>query len=485
MLYSVNYMFLSEIGSYTAPVLSYSELVTCLPSEALSSTPEGHQVTIKTCNNPQLLARSIGSLLDNVSLNITPLVVDDSRQEDLRDQNQQIAADHGARYCAVRGRHSLVSAFSEYIAETEYPDTAQELTRYLERIVTDYPQTPSEETWGGVAGAQNLGHLFNVMHFGRTLTPKTEWLSTFIDDDILMPDNANNIFKMIQTYHGLGSVGLIAGGYLRHSGNPIALARRTMLYLAKNRDSMTPEEIGIELNNLMQRTPTVGLRDERASDNKYSNRPEFTMTFPGGNYSLSGPRGFEVPVPVVGVEDLGYAAMLQLFLGARNLGVARVPDFIHARQSRRNGGDAHGTLRQFCEGEKDVAYLQFQRIAAGYAEKMGMPPENIDGLTKVQEVRRRSQLKQQREVVQATAQLMQDERLTDYSDLLGEFKTAVHDFALTKYNTQRNTAEGPLDEEFVFNLVDSMFRLHPHLVRKAYDFGAYRLGGYNWERMVA
>jgi hypothetical protein len=319
-----------------------------------------------------------------------------------------------------------------------------------------------------VAGAQNVGHLFNVMHFGESGTPHVDWLSTFIDDDVIMPPNAQEIFQMIGLYHNLGSIGLIAGGYTHHSGNPISLAQRALKYLVANHPDMTDEDIQRELDNLSRRTPERGLRGENASDDKYADRPEFTMVFPGGNYSLSGNLAFEIPVPIVGVDDLGYATMLQLFQGARSLGVARVPDFIHVRQQRPNGGDAHGTLEQFCTGQKDLDYLQFQKIAKQYAAEVAqVPQENIDGLVRIQVAKRRSQLRTQREVLQASAALAGQERFARYVGMLTNLKRSVHSFALAKYRASGDA----LDPTFVQTLVGDMVNTHAQLVDKAYQFG--------------
>jgi len=463
-------MFSVESGAYTAPVVTYDDLKSCLPvdPENAYTEPSSHIVTIKTCNSPDLLARCVTSLHDEVSLEyVKPIVIDDSKDADSREKNMRVAWETEAEYCAVGGKNSLVNSFGEYIAKTESETTANTLQDYLHRIVTDHPAGPSAATWGGVGGTQNLGHLRSVMQFGAQETPKEEWLSTFIDDDVLMPKNAQEVFRMIGLYHTIGSLSVIASSYLHHSGNPIILASNAFKELAVRADDMDQPAIGTEINNIINRTPTMGLRGERSSDARYSS-PEYTLIFPGGNYSLTGGEAFDVPVPVVGIEDLGYAAMLQLFKGARELGVARVPDFIHKRSARQNGGDVHGNLSEFCRAEKDVDYNTFQKIAKEYAADNGASSENIAAFTALETDRNQSQSRRQRKLIQHLGELSRDERFASFRDTLSGLKQNIYEFALAK---TKNANTLTLDKPFVEKLLKDMLTLHPQLVSKAYQFG--------------
>lgn len=137
-------MFYTDRSTYTGPIKTPEALANCLSEGsnfAHQTPPTNHNVTIKTCDAPDLLGRALISLVDEVSLRyVTPVVVDDSRLEDSRFKNRKIAERFGARYGAVIGQNSIVTDFSGFISETESPADAKELGDYLERITTDFPR---------------------------------------------------------------------------------------------------------------------------------------------------------------------------------------------------------------------------------------------------------------------------------------------------------------------------------------------------------
>src|SRR6266568_1185887 len=467
-------MFIPKAGVYTAPVVTYDQLASCLSPDVVAAyeatPPVQHLVTVKTCDSPDLLSRNLESLSEQVGLNyVQPVVVDDSKHDHFRRENQDLAYTARARYCVVSGKSSLVGAFSSYILATEPEQKAAPLIDYLQRISTDYPALPSLDTFGGVAGAQNVGHLANVMLFGENGIPSQDWLSTFIDDDVVMPGNANEIFRMIGLYHTLGTVSVIASSYLHHSGNPISLAFRALNSLMVNAETMSDQEISELIDGILRRTPSIGLRDEHASDSKYGHTPEATLAFPGGNFTLSGDRAFDVPVPIVGVEDLGFIASLHLFCGARQLGVARVPDFIHRRCDRQAGGSVNGGLEDFCRAERDVAYGEFRSIAERFATNvLDVPEENVQHFRKAENAKRRYQLRQQRKTLQTLDVLSRNARFAPYVPVLTSLKHSVRNFAIAK----TKGAEKPLlDHRFIEHLLGDMVLYHGRLVRKAYAFG--------------
>jgi|GEM_PF-1568526 len=462
-------MFSVESGAYTAPVTTYNDLRDCLPDDPkLHVAPTHHSLTVKTCNAPELLDRCLGSLRETVDLSyIQAVVVDDSKNVTSRQQNMRVANETGAEYCAVSGANSLVYHFGKYIEATESPDQANVLTRYLERIVTDYPAVPSATTWGGVGGAQNLGHLRNIMRFGAEGFSQSEWLSTFIDDDVMMPGNAQEVFRMIGLYHNLGSVSVVASNYLHHSGNPIILATDAFTELAVRAKDMDRQAVEAEVKNIIRRTPTMGLRGSEKSAARYST-PEQTLIFPGGNYSLSGGEAFDLPVPVVGVEDLGYAAMLHLFKGARNLGVARVPDFSHVRYNRPNGGNVNGDLSQFCQAEKDVDYNSFQLIAQEYAASIGVPRENLESFIGLEAGRNQAQARRQAKLSDQLTQLREEPQFANVAPIIEDLQRSVAAFVATKAQYANTLTLDPISTK---KLLADMLTLHPRLVDKAYQFG--------------
>lgn len=117
-------MFIPHRTHYTKPVRTPEQLLdNC--RDTLGDNPpifpKVHVVATKTCDEPGLLARNQLSLrlATDGWRHIAPVVVDDSKLAESRQQNMAVAEVFGSRYCAVLGRFSIVSAFGEYIDRTE------------------------------------------------------------------------------------------------------------------------------------------------------------------------------------------------------------------------------------------------------------------------------------------------------------------------------------------------------------------------------
>lgn len=467
-------MFIAERTTYTGPVTSPEQLAAGCPEyfgAYRQFGPATHMLTIKTCNAPDLLKRCIGSM-SHTPAYLQHIIIDDSPHGAYREANCQIAQEFGAQYYSTKGELSLIGRFSDYLAGSE-GSGGQHLREYLHRITTDYPKEPAPEAWGGVAGAQNLGHLANVMNFGEQNLPPSEWLSTFIDDDIVMPLEAASIFKLTAMYSHLGNVSVIASNYLHHSGNPIALTRDVLQDFVAFSHEMSEEQVEEEMRNMLLRVPNIGLRNAERSDEDYTH-PELTMTFPGGNYSLSGHQAFQIPVPVVGIEDMGYGSLLQTFIGARELGVARVPDFPHIRYRRPDGGDAHdgnsNLLAFFGATSKGQVHARFHELVMEYASSArNISGAALEGSTLRERVSKQKLLGQLKAVAVAAKTLLANPRFTAYEDTLCSLKQGARYYA---QEALRPADEDDLDTRAMTRLIDEMRDLHPVLIQKAYEFGA-------------
>lgn len=311
----------------------------------------------------------------------------------------------------------------------------------------------------------------SVMSFGEMQVESDQWLTTFLDDDVIMPPNAEATFRLIGMYHKLGNIGIVVSNYLHHTGSPMALASGVLRHFEKHADTMTDAAIDIEIKNLLQRTPTVGLRNSHASDGNYS-RPEVTMTFPAGNYTLSGRKGYDIPVPIVGIDDLGYSELLRAFIGAAKLGVARVPDFLHLRRPRIvNNGDANGSLEEFCcNPDKDIIHETFSSALQEYARLVeGVPEANLKELQGYHVRRRREQLRQLRNAISAVHTLEKNKILDRHESVLTVLKNGFY----KQLKVRRGEYSGNnVNKNFIMELIGSMRTLHPWLVDKAYQYGA-------------
>ncbi len=469
-------LFIAERTTYTGPVTSPDALLASCPELAgQDQAASPHLLSVKAYNSPGLLARCLQSVRQPSTGNVTPLVIDDTKVDELRKENERIASKFGARYYPVLGEFSLVQAFADYIDGTEPKDRGQELSDYLRRITTDYPNDPSG-AWGGVGGAQNVSHLANVMTFGESGTPRKGWLSTFIDHDVLLPPNAEDIFRLIGMYHHLGNIGIITSSYLHHAGSPTKLGTQAFRHLVEHEGELTAKELDREMENIFQRIPTVGLQAPNQADRKYST-PEYKLDFPTGNYTLSGDEAFDIPVSIIGLEDRGFSAMLQLFIGARRLGIARVPGFPHVRNAEKDA--ANGRLPDYFRLPKHKAHCEFMNDLMDYAIAEGVPQENVDRFRRIQRARRMAQLAGLRKLVSTAGELAGRERFAPYVDSLQDLRESVLDFAKTTSDTQNRA----LDPAFAFRLIKDIRKLHPVLVEKAYQFGTDgQLAQYNQKR---
>jgi hypothetical protein len=102
-------------------------------------------------------------------------------------------------------------------------------------------------------------------------------------------------------------------------------------------------------------------------------------------------------VSIVGLEDRGFSAMLQLFIGARKLGVARVPGFLHICDDVKNA--ANGRLSDYFLMPKHAAHYEFIGRLAAYAAVNDLPPENVEGFTKSERARWMAHLARLRQLV--------------------------------------------------------------------------------------
>lgn len=449
---------------YRQPVISPAELLVDYP-DLPTSVP--HQLlTVKAYESPDLTARALNAASRCTPDYVIPLVLDDSETSDGRHQNQAVAGEFDAEYYPVKGENSFVRAFSNFLEKRGH----HELARYLGRIVTSYPRSPDPDNWGGTKGAQNAGHLLNVMKYGQQGVREDNWLSTFIDQDVVIPPTAlNDTFPLIAMYHHLG-VGMIASGYTHHLGSPLKLSARALEYLAKHVEDLPPEEINQEIRNIIARAPTVGLQTPADALARYTSSAARNFDFPSGNYTLSGIKGFtEAPVSTMGHEDQGYGAMLQLFVGAKEMGVARVPDFIHIRKPNAPGA-VHGDLISFLthigpriKNEQNV----FLMALLAHAQRIGIPRHRTEGFSELQESRHHSKIKALDTIVRTCDLLRDHPKCISNRDALSSIRYGA--VALAEGNFYGISRPG-LD--FASRFIRDALSLQPHLVEKAYAFGA-------------
>src|SRR5688500_7308806 len=113
-------MFCPEASTYTNPVVSSEALLNCLSdryhSDSLITAPELRLMTVKTCNAPDLLQRSLNSFMPSKPEYMEVIVVDDSKNDLSRVQNEEIAADSGVTYLPVLGHRAIMPYFEDFIA---------------------------------------------------------------------------------------------------------------------------------------------------------------------------------------------------------------------------------------------------------------------------------------------------------------------------------------------------------------------------------
>lgn len=467
-------MYYPETTSYTGPVVTSEDLLRCLPDQSAQDMvrePDVQLLTIKTCNAPALLDRCLGSFTPDLPGYVQPVVVDDSKADCFRDKNKVVAREWGAEYFPVSGEESVVKEFADYLDRILPVSEKDVVIGYLHRITRNYHRAPPLGEWGGVAGAQNVGHLASAMTFGARNIQRRDWLATFIDDDLLSPPNAEDIFRMQRVYRNLGNVSVIASHYLHHPANPLALTVGGIKYIARHYHEMSDEELDKEFDDLLHRVPAHGLRTADASAPFYST-PARTLTFPLGNYTLVGDKAYDIPVPIVGMNDVGYCELLQLFEGAGNLGVARVPDFIHERTVRPNGGDATSDLAAlYTNPEKETDHAPFHAIVRQYAiDVEGVSKGNIDDLNQWLSERKDRTLKQTDELIDMINTLSKTQRFASHRSLL----SCVRDGFMRAKTIFEGRAESSLDPVFARKLITDMRQHHPRLIQAAYAFGAER-----------
>jgi len=455
--------YLRTESTYSAPVITPEELLQDYPG--LPTTAPQHFLTVKAFGKPELVSRALASVADYAPAYVETLVVDDSVTETDRAKNRRVAESFGAEYYPVKGERSIVANFSRFLEL----HGKNELAAYLGRVATSYPRQPGAEFWGGVGGAQNVSHLVNIMKYGERSTQPEQWLSSFIDQDVIIPPDARNIaFPLISMYRNLG-VGMLASAYVHHVGSPTGLSAKALSHLVDKGDSLTQEETKQEVRNIMARAPTVGLQSAEDSLSRYTSSAPRNFDFPSGNYTLCGEEGFtRVPVSIMGHEDQGFGAMLQVVVGAKEMGVARVPGFTHIRKADTSNA-AHGSLIDYLTRigprikREQTAFLD---TLLGLAETHGIPQERIAGLSELQASRLKSQSKALTAMITSCEELLLRPQFQLAADELLTIREAAHLFAV-----RRSDQASPADLEFATHFLSKAIRLQPLLAEEAYAFG--------------
>ena len=455
--------YIAESSTYLSPIVTPSELRADYPD--LSDEVPYHNLTVKVCESPELSERALQSVEDNAPDYITTLVVDDSVTAKSQNANQEIARRFGSQYFRVKGELSIVGAFSEFLTK----ENEGRLAAYLGRIATNYGSPVVQGAWGGARGTQNAVHLVNVMAFGEQGVSADQWLSTFIDQDVIVSTSAkDDAFPLTSMYSNLG-VGVIASLYTHHLGSPTGLSARALQYLANHAQDMGRSEANQEVRNIMARAPTVGLVKPEDTLARYTDVAARNLDFPGGNYTLSGSAGFEkVPISIMGHDDQGYTAMLQLFVGAKELGVARVPGFDHVRKPDAPNAP-HGSLVGYLTeiGPKMKAEQNaFIGALLEHAREIHVPDQRIEGLRQLQDGRHKNQLRSLEAIISVCGQLAGESMFADTKPELLAIQQGAQ--ALIQSRFHMGSAA---DSAFAKTFITNALALQPRLVEKAYAFG--------------
>ena len=378
-------------------VLSY------LRERGESSRPIGLQiVAIKAYHNVELVQRFLTDLERAREESSWPgelkvFILDDSPDDNLAQQIERVAKEHGVDYERVRSSTGIAARVfrrmrDKIIAEESSPSKRRYRLWLLRALFKDGLQVPlvdpenfilddPKKSLGGIAGSQNVGYLRAVYEAGRAGVPLKEVTVTVNEDDQryqMLVEEEENIRAIKHDYFAEraawfldGETEAVVGRYTGHTGNPISLVRDTLeivqeileawkdgrseeSFIFFNPKDDTFEQTDaqnafLRLRDILvaavQRRPIVGLWTTKKYLEKATNWQE-TTKLDLGNVTLRGSAVMRVPAPLGGIFDYNLTSQLRALALQKtdpNRAVRREAPIMHQRAPRKHGGDAFGT----------------------------------------------------------------------------------------------------------------------------------------------